>query len=600
MASFAAVLVVALPIPLPAAGRLLLQGHVPAAVARLTPLGPVPASNHLDLVLGLPLRNQEELDNLMAQIYDASSTNYHQYLSAEQFAERFSPSEEQYELLQGFARANGFTITGLHPNRTLLDVNGSVSQIEKVFQVHLQHYHHPLEPRTFYAPDREPSVELPYSLMHISGLDNYIVPHPVDLHKLPSGEPRAPIPLGGSGPSGNYLGKDFRAAYVPGSSLNGAGQTVALIHFGGYLLSDITHYESVAGIPIVPLQDVLLDGSTGQTNSATVEVELDIEMVIGIAPGLAKVINYEGAVGNDILNRIATDNLARQISCSYVIGVDSITEQIFRQYAAQGQSFFNGSGDAGAYSGSPQGPNYTNLTAVGGTALSTTGPQGAWASETAWNGSGGGIQPVFAIPSWQQGIDMSANGGSTSFRNVPDVAMHSTGAYVYEFGQDGSLAGTSASSPLFAGFCALINQQAALVGKPPVGFLNPALYELGKSPFYLTAFHDIITGNNTNSTMPTNFFAVAGYDLCTGWGTPTGTNLINALAGAPWFVWVQFGNPSPGNGSHASPYNTLARATNGVLAGGTIVMEGGSTSEKMRIGKAMTLRSAGGNASIGR
>src|SRR6516162_6298870 len=197
MASFAAVLVVALPIPLPAAGRLLLQGHVPAAVARLTPLGPVPASNHLDLVLGLPLRNQEELDNLMAQIYEASSTDYHQYLSAEQFAERFSPSEEQYELLQGFARANGFTITGLHPNRTLLDVNGSVSQIEKVFQVHLQHYHHPLEPRTFYAPDREPSVELPYPLMHISGLDNYIVPHPVDLHKLPSGEPRAPIPLGG-------------------------------------------------------------------------------------------------------------------------------------------------------------------------------------------------------------------------------------------------------------------------------------------------------------------------------------------------------------------------------------------------------------------
>ena len=236
---------------------------------------------------------------------------------------------------------------------------------------------------------------------------------------------------------------------------------------------------------------------------------------------------------------------------------------------------------------------------------------GNWVSETVWNnnyfapggtngGGNGGFSSTFPIPPYQLGIDMSLNHGSTTFRNVPVVALLAVNAFVVFNGQNSSFAGTSASSPLFAGYCALINQQAAIVGKPPLGFLNGRIYELGKGPFYRTAMHDITTGNNTNNVITTNFFAVAGYDLCTGWGTPAGTNFINALVGAPWFVWVQFGNPSPGNGTYASPYNTLALGTNGVLAGGTVVMEGGSTSEKMRIVKAMTLRSAGGTATVGR
>jgi hypothetical protein len=95
------------------------------------------------------------------------------------------------------------------------------------------------------------------------------------------------------------------------------------------------------------------------------------------------------------------------------------------------------------------------------------------------------------------------------------------------------IGGTSESSPLWAGFMALVNQQAATVGNPPVGFINPAIYQMGKGPasIYTNCFHDITVGNNFNSQSPNQYSATAGYDLCTGWGTPTGSNTINALAG---------------------------------------------------------------------
>jgi uncharacterized repeat protein (TIGR03803 family) len=86
---------------------------------------------------------------------------------------------------------------------------------------------------------------------------------------------------------------------------------------------------------------------------------------------------------------------------------------------------------------------------------------------------------------------------------------------------------------MWAGFTALINQQAAANGRPSVGFINPAVYAIGESSAYDLDFHDITTGNNTNDTSPAEFFAVPGYDLCTGWGSPTGINLINALATPP-------------------------------------------------------------------
>ena len=195
-----------------------------------------------------------------------------------------------------------------------------------------------------------------------------------------------------------------------------------MLQFDGYSASDIAYYESKAGLPAVKLTNVLLDGFNGTPSGdgGEVEVSLDIEMVNSMAPGVSNIIVYEAGpsgLWHDILNRIATDNLARQISCSWYepgAAKDPVADQIFQQMAAQGQSFFSASGDDDAFTGLIPFPGDTPyITEVGGVSLTTNGLGGSWASDTVWNwggiGTGGGISTQYSIPTWQQGIDMTAN-----------------------------------------------------------------------------------------------------------------------------------------------------------------------------------------------
>jgi uncharacterized repeat protein (TIGR01451 family) len=521
----------------------ILSGHIPAAVKESQPLGSLAPERELRLALGLPLRNTIALNDLLQQLYDPASTNYHRFLTSERFLAEFGPTAEDYEAVIQFARTNGLTITQTHPNRMLVDVSGSVAEIQRVWQLNLKVYQHPTEARTYFAPDSDPVVSARSPLLHISGLDNYTIPHPAGLRPSPPRQTGGGTPLAGAGPGGSYRGNDFRGAYVRGVSLNGSGQMVGLLEFDGYYPADITSYWSQSSVPALPIIMVTMDGYDGTPSSNNVEVALDIEVVSSMAPGLAAIVVYEAGpagVANDVLNRMATDNLARQLSASWTFPIDATTEQIFLQFAAQGQSYFNSSGDGGAYSGTVSTPtDNPNVTVVGGTMLTTTGPGGAWSSETVWNrggtgqsvATGGGTSTVYPIPSWQKPVNMTSNRGSTTKRNLPDVAAVAEDTWVtYDNGSSETVGGTSVSSPLWAAFTALVNQQASGFGIGPVGFLNPALYRLGLSSGYTTNFHDITVGNNTNGTSPGQFFAAPGYDLCTGWGSPLGQNLINALA----------------------------------------------------------------------
>src|ERR1700744_6445645 len=219
---------------------------------------------------------------------------------------------------------------------------------------------------------------------------------------------------------------------------------------------------------------------------------------------------------------------------------------------AQGQDFFQASGDSDAYAGansinSSQGPipvDSIYVTSVGGTSLTMTGNGNSWSSETVWNwndgkGSSGGVSFNYAIPSWQNLVNTTANGGSANYRNIPDVALTADAIYaIYNNGQSTVIGGTSAAAPLWAGFCALINQQATGSGDNLAGFLNPALYQIAQGTNYTACFHDVTTGNNESGASPRRYRAGVGYDLCTGLGTPNGTNLINALAplAQPFFI----------------------------------------------------------------
>src|SRR5215469_2279207 len=169
-------------------------------------VGRLPITQSMRLVLVLPLRNQEALDELLQELYTPSSPSYHQFLTVEDFAAMYGPSEEDYETVRRFAEANGFTVVGTSPNRMNLDVTGTVGQIEAAFHLEMGVYKHPTEKRTFYAPDREPTPDLAVRLWHISGLDNYSIPKPALVHRDETMVPNAST---GSGPSDSFLGSDM-------------------------------------------------------------------------------------------------------------------------------------------------------------------------------------------------------------------------------------------------------------------------------------------------------------------------------------------------------------------------------------------------------
>ncbi len=502
-------------------------------------LGRLPGTNRLHLAIGLPLRDREGLTNLLRELYDPTSTNFHHYLSVAEFTERFGPTAADYEAVAAFAQSHGLQVVLRHPNRLLLDVEGTSGEVEKALHVQMNRYAHPTENREYYAPDGDPKLELGVSVLGISGLDNYSLPRPRIRTQEATGGANA-TPEVGSGPLNGYMGQDFRTAYGGGTLLKGTGQTVGLLQFDGYTAGDIAYYEALAGLPGVPLSNVLLDGFNGlpTMTGGEVEVSLDIEMAVSMAPGLAQVILYEaGPNGNfdDILSRMATDNLAKQISCSWYLQgapADPVADGLWQEMAAQGQSFFNASGDSDSYGGLISFPGDSPyITQVGGTTLTMSGFGGGYESEVVWNrgggvGSGGGISTQYGIPGWQAGVSMAANYGSTTMRNTPDVALTAENVYVRADGRDEVVGGTSCAAPLWAGFMALINQQAQTYHQPAVGFFNPVVYGVGEGAHYAGAFNDITVGNNGT---PTHFPAVAGYDLATGWGTPKGQPLIDAI-----------------------------------------------------------------------
>ena len=313
----------------PAAGRQVLRGTMPAGVVNATPLGRLAGSAQLRLALGLRLRNREALTNLLQQLYDPASPQYHHFLTPVQFAERFGPSERDYQSVLAFAQRNGLRVTATHPSRIVVDVSAPAADLERVFHVKLMEYAHPREKRRFYAPDTEPSLDLAVPLLSISGLDNYALPHPLSVRRNPTAPLPQPSTLNvqpedGFGPGRTYLGWDFRAAYCPGVTLDGTGESVGLLQFDDYYLDDIAAYEAVAGLPDVPLVNVPIDGGVGSPGRGNVEVCLDIEMALSMAPGLSAIYVYEAPNPSpwvDLLSQMADDNLARQLGCSWYGGM---------------------------------------------------------------------------------------------------------------------------------------------------------------------------------------------------------------------------------------------------------------------------------------
>ena len=353
----------------------------------------------------------------------------------------------------------------------------------------------------------------------------------------------------GSGAKGGLTPADVRNAYGLSGGAAGAGQTIALYELDGYNPADVAAYRSAYGLPAAPIQNVLVDGFSGAAGSGADEVTLDIELAQALAPQ-SRIMVYEAANDNqdahylDCYNRIATDDLAKQVSTSWGSPESQNTpaflqgeNAIFQQMAAQGQSIFSATGDNGAYDDAvslsvddPGSQPY--VTSVGGTTL-TSGANAAYESETAWgdatdtslstfgSGGGGGFSTTWPVPGYQAGLQTMPPG-----RSVPDVALNAdpqTGYSIYYQGAWHVYGGTSTAVPLWAGLTALVNSRRAGAGLGPIGFLNPTLYQIGASAAYPSDFHDVSVGDNLY------YPARTGYDNATGLGTFVGDALLNTL-----------------------------------------------------------------------
>ena len=386
-------------------------------------------------------------------------------------------------------------------------------------------------------------------ILHISGLDNYSLPHP-NLKLRPAGALANATPNSGSGPGGTYRGSDFRTAYVPGTTLTGAGQTVGLLQFDGFYANDIATYATQAGLPNIPVTVVPVDGGVSTPGSGNGEVCLDIEMIMSMAPGVTNIYVFEAPNPSpwvDLLNAMATHNpLSKQLSCSWGGGSRPHVREYLQADGCPGPVLLQCHwrfrclhrldplplGQHEHYRSRRNHADYRHGRDLRFRNRLELGKQGS-----SYVGSSGGISTYYPIPSYQQGISMVANKGSTTMRNVPDVALTGDNVYVvYNNGGTGTFGGTSCAAPLWAGFTALVNQQAWPPGRPRLVFLIRPSTAIGKGTNYSSVFHDTTAGNNFSSSSPAKFSAVVGYDLCTGWGTPNGTNFINALAPHPYIL----------------------------------------------------------------
>jgi subtilase family serine protease len=510
-------------------------------------VGKLAAQGMMDLDLVLPLRDAAGLDRFLSELDDPASASYGKFLTVEEFTARFGPTQADYDAVVSFAKSQGFAVTGGSRDGMEVQVRGPVSAIEAAFHVSMRTYRHPLENRTFYAPDRDPTANLPVKLAHVSGLDNYSIPRPTYVAKSDylaahglNAETMVANAATGSGPAGSFLGSDMRAAYYGGTALTGAGQHLGLLEFYGTNLADLHNYFKDAGeTNSVPITVLSTDGSkTSCFKSAgcdDTEQTLDLTQALGMAPGLASVVMYVGRTDTAILSAMTTHHpLPTTIGCSWTWwGFPDALDPYFKRMAAQGQNFFAASGDQGAwspYADDPWPADAAYVVSVGGTDLTTAGAGGAWSSETAWVNSGGGVSPEdIPIPAWQKakGVVTTANQGSKTYRNGPDVAANANFTFYTCANQTSCRAnvygGTSFAAPMWAGFMALVNQQRSQHGLGPMGFINPKIYANNVTTRYASGFHDVQRGKAGSNV------AVKGYDLVTGWGSPK-AGLIKQLA----------------------------------------------------------------------
>ena len=481
------------------------------------------------------------------------------YLSRQEFAAGYGADPGDLAKVEAFAHQHNLTVAEVSPARRTVVLTGSIAALSAAFGVYLANYEHPggaFRGRTgpIYIP-----ADLAGIVQGVFGFDNRPQARPhFRRHKPKSAQ---------TGRAGQGTARDAsQCGYTPlqvaqlynfPTNTDGAGECIGILEFGGgYNTNDLNTYFQQLSVSAPSITPVSVDGVANQPapgdDSPDTEVMLDIEVAGAVAPGAAIVVYFSNFTEQGWVDAVTTavhDDIHKpsvlSISWGFAEGRDIWSSQAiqavneaFQAAAAMGVTVCCAAGDDGsrdqvddglAHCDFPASSAY--VLACGGTTLQSTGT--SIAAETVWNdganggATGGGVSDSIDLPSWQTqaSVPPSVNPGGRVGRGVPDVAGNAdpaTGYQILADGQTGVVGGTSAVAPLWAGLIARINQ----LNGTPTGFLNPLLYSQVANA---NALNDITSGTNDITGQIGGYAAVPGWDACTGFGSPNGTAIANAL-----------------------------------------------------------------------
>jgi subtilase family serine protease len=595
--------------PLGVRTRLVRIGQLSAIQLRSTILGKPANNSPVTFDVILRPRDAGQLSQQARAVTTAGSPQFRHFLSRGAFAREFGATTRSTRRVEGVLSSLGLHDSVVSSNHLAIVVHASIAATDRALHTNILRYRAP-SGAIFEAPNALPALpsSLSADVSTFLGLDTAPALSSAGLvHEAPLKATRPRLVAGDtySGTESAGCEADINAAragltpdqvagayglsplYQAGDF--GSGVTIGVIEFSPFIAGDLATYSSCLGI-VPAITEVAVAGGpigaqqqTGAVAGDMLESELDLEDLIGLAPG-ASIIDYEGpSQGGNISNAAAYDDYATAvdadaaqiITTSYGVCEAALTPDesnaenvVFEQAALQGQTIIAASGDSGSEdcnNGIGSSSRQTALavddpasqpyvTGVGGTTL-TLAPQ---RSEVVWNtgetsayqasAGGGGVSSVWPIPSYQAnaaptlGVAQAGSAAGTcaiagGCREVPDVAMDAGSPYAIYCtiagagcGTDGSnwapLGGTSAAAPAFAAIIALADSSEACSSisqsnDPTLGFVNPGLYAIASGPDYLSAFTDIVSGSNDLLGIHGGVYsATPGYDLASGLGSP--------------------------------------------------------------------------------
>jgi uncharacterized protein (TIGR03437 family) len=551
--------------PIDSRATSVLKGHVHPLAIPACDKGEVDPAFPVDyMMLMVRPSGQSNLDRLLLEQQNPSSPNFRQWLTPEQFGDRFGLSAGDHSRIVAWLKSEGFTINEQARGRNWIAFSGAASQVRHALHTSIHRFE--VNGRQHFANATDPAV--PAALADV--VDGFLGLHDFN----PQSGAHTALPDYTIGRTHYLVPEDFATIYnlkpLYDAGFDGTGQSIAIVGSSGLPLSDVRAFRTRYGLPA---NDPKLVPYAGALSTMNTEANLDVEWAGAVAPK-ATIYYVYGTSAFTALAFAVNLNIAPVISNSYYTCEGNASPLFYRslgqQANAQGITILSASGDGGAAGCFDQfsqfathGPllqfpaTLPEVTAVGGTQFAE-GSDSYWSAtnspnmgsalsyipETVWNesvpgisiaASAGGPSVMFSKPVWQTGPGVPDDNA----RDVPDISLTAAGHDAYYIVYNGSnliTYGTSASAPAMSGIIAILNQYQVAQGyqkKAGLGNMNPQLYRLAQAA--PSAFHDITSGDNMvpcaqgtpgclNGSY--GYQAGPGYDMATGLGSVDGYSFV--------------------------------------------------------------------------